>query len=316
MTLNASHVLLVVSILVVLSQAYRLVTLEWTRPLAHGHGFFLAFEVPHGFYEGPGAAWLGRYRAVLVVELGLEVVALALFVLAGRERWLPFWAAGAVLVRLGSTNAFGLILRRALGEPTAQPAVAMAFEARRLRDYVSWLVEATMAVLFAIGWLRLLTHGHAGVRWVVPVTLTYTVLALFALKIIRIRAATPLPTERTEAHYRYFDADRRQQLRVIDRARWFFTYLFAGYAVQHSWSAAQAMPWLTLVLLAGAAAMWLFLVVGSFRGARRLGAEGRELRPLASWFGPSQTHPQRASLAWAASFLIGLVVLTVILWRW
>jgi hypothetical protein len=187
---------------------------------------------------------------------------------------------------------FGLVAARHLGSAQAQPAVALSFEKRRVRDYLSPLAETLMAALLVAGWYVLVIRGDANVRWAAPVVATYVVMALLVAKIMMIRAGTPLPPDRTEEHHRYFEAGRRYGLRVVDAARWFFAFLVAGYAVLHGGrdSTTSGLQW---SLVAVALAIWLGLVVTIVRGAQRLDVMGRSLRPLGSWAGPFLRHRPR-----------------------
>jgi hypothetical protein len=99
MTDEASRMLLyAVTAVIVLVRFYQLTRVLWSRPLKHGPGFFLAFEVPAGFYEGPGVRRLTGFRAVAVGELAVEWITLAVLVAADRWRWLPFWAGGCAVL--------------------------------------------------------------------------------------------------------------------------------------------------------------------------------------------------------------------------
>ncbi|HKW02766.1 MAG TPA: hypothetical protein VJN96_23285 [Vicinamibacterales bacterium] len=316
MTANASRDLLYfVTGLIVVVRTYQLTRMDWSRPLKHGPGFFLAFEVPPGFYEGDGVAWLGRYRTALVAEYAVEWIALAALVATGHWQWLPVWAGGSAAIYVGSLGLFASAAGRALGGAGTQPAVAFAFETRRVRDYLSWPVETLIAALLVSGWLLLVVQGDADVRWREPVILTYVAVMLLVAKVVQIRAAAPLPTDRTDEHYRYFDAGRRQSLRVIDAARWFFVFVFCAYAVLHRWSDLRAGTSLQWLLVGAGVAIWLAQVATTITGVRRLEAMGRELRPPASWAGPFRSSPRavRGAGVWAVSFVAGLATLFVML---
>ena len=234
MTTDASRNLLYsLTSLIVVARTYQLIRMDWSRPLKHGPGFFLAFEVPPSFYDGEGARWLSRYRGVLLVEYAIEWIALVSLVASGHSRWLPGWAGGSAVLYVASLSLFGLWARRALGSPSTQPAVALSFEPRDVGHFLSLPAEGLMAITLAAGWLLLLARGDSGVQWGTPATATYVVLALFAAKLVHIKAAAPLPIDRTSDHQQYFDARRRQGLRVIDSMRWLFVFVFAGYVVLH-----------------------------------------------------------------------------------
>jgi hypothetical protein len=315
MTASASRNLLyVVTGLIVFVRAYQLIWLDWSRPLRHGPGFFLAFEVAPGFYSGAGSRWLGRYRGVLLAEYLIELIALAALIVAGQWQWLPAWAGGVAVLYVASLGLFGLAASRVLRATGTQPAVAVSLEARRLGDFFSWPAEILMVATLAGGWLVLLVSGDAAVRWAVPATATYVVLALFAAKVVHARAGAPLPVDRIDEHQQYFAAGRRQSLRVIDCARWFFVFVFAAYGVLHGWAAVQELIWFRWLLVVVGVGIWLTMVVTTIAGVRRLDAMGRGLRPPASWAGPFRKSPwaSRGGGIWAVSFVAGLALLFAI----
>ncbi len=312
MTANASRdLLLTVTAAIVLVRAYQLIRLDWSRPLKHGPGFFLAFEVSPGFYDGAGARWLTGFRAVLAAEIAVEWIALAALVAAGRWQWLPVWGGGSAVLYVGSLSLFGLTASRLLRREGAQPAVALSFEQRRVWDYLSPTTETLMGAMLAAAWYLLAVRGDATVRWVAPVVMTYVVVAMLAAKIVLIKAGAPLPTDRTEEHHRYLEASRRYGLNVIDAARWLFAFIVAGYALLHGQPGIGSTLWLRWALVVGASGLWLALVFAIVRGAHRLDAMGRTLRPAMNWAGPFRPSPwvARGSGVWAVSFLAGLVVL-------
>lgn len=316
MSADASRNLLYfVTGLIVFVRAYQLIRLDWSRPLRHGPGFFMAFEVAPGFYGGAGSGWLGRYRGVLLGEYVIELIALAAVVVSGHWQWLPAWAGGVAVLYVTSLSLFGAAAGRALGGIRPQPAVAVSLEARRLQDFFSWPAEALMLATLAAGWFLLLVRGDADVRWGVPAVATYVVVALFAAKVVHAKAGAPLPVDRTDEHQRYYGAGRHQALRVIDRARWLFVFVFAGYAVLHGWAGVQGLTWFRWLLIAVGVGIWLAMVVGTIAGVRRLDAMGRGLRPPASWAGPFRTSPwaSRGGGIWAVTFVAGLALLFAIL---
>ena len=182
-----------------------------------------------------------------------------------------------------------------------------------MRDYLSPSAKRLIAALLGAAWLCFWRSAITNVRWVTPVVATYVVMALFVAKIVQIRAGTPLPPDRTEEHHRYFEAGRRYGLRVNDAMRWFFVFLMAGYAVLHGRGEVSGSGELRWTLIAAGFAIWLGLVATIVRGAWRLDAMGRSLRPLGSWAGPFRASPwiSRGSGVWAACFLVGLVALFV-----
>ena len=315
MTANVSHNLLYFTTgLIVIARTYQLVRFDWSRPLKHGPGFFLTSEVAPGFYDEAGRRWLARYRAVVIAEYAIEWIALVAIVIADRGQWLPIWAGGSALLYLSSMGLFGLVASRTLYSAETQRAVALSLDARRLRDFLSWRVEVPILATLAAGWALILTEGDAAVRWGVPAILTYVVLALFAAKVVHIKAGAPLPVDRTDEHQRYFHAVRRQALQVIDCMRWFFVFVFAGYVVLHGGTAGQRLIWLRWALIIASVAIWLAMVVTIIVGTRRLDAMGRDLRPSASWAGPfrASSSALRGGGLWAVSFVVGLALLFAI----
>jgi hypothetical protein len=168
-----------------------------------------------------------------------------------------------------------------------------------------------MALTLAAGWLIMLLQGDAAIEWGTPAITTYVVLALFVAKLVHIKSAAPLPLDRTSEHQRYFDANRRYMLRVIDSMRWLFVFLFAAYAVLHGWPAAHQIAGLRWVLIAAGVVIWLTMVAMTLAGVHRLETMGRGLRPPASWAGPFRASPwaSRGSGIWALSFVAGLALL-------
>jgi hypothetical protein len=184
-------------------------------------------------------------------------------------------------------HGFRLYTRATLGaNPSVPTGAVVSLETRRLGDYISWRAEALMALIIALSWALLLTHGHTQVHWNVPVLMTYIIVGLLPFKIGVVRNNAPLPSERTEEHYRWADAQRRHWLRVWDCVRWFLIVILAGYALLHGWPSATAIVWLRWLVIGIALAVWLVLVGIDIHGSGRLAAMGRDLRPAGSWSGP------------------------------
>ncbi len=268
--------------------------------------------MPQGFYEGPGAVWLKRYRAIIVAEHLIEAAIVALLLGSHRLDLVPFWAVGGMIVLVTLMSGFMLWARRSLDTGAhACSKVAVALQPRRLRDYLSWRVEAAAVAVMALSWIALATNGDAHTRWQPPTELTYVVLALAALKILVVRNRLPLPAEHAEEHYQYSETQRRYSLRVIDVARWFVLAILAGYAMQHSWEPARTIAWLRWLPIAVALVVWLLMLLVQFRGQDRLTSMGRNLRPMGSWSGPFQ-KPRlmgKGGLTWVVCFLSGLVII-------
>jgi hypothetical protein len=273
--------------LIVIYLVFYLVKRQWNYPLNHGPGFYLGVEVASGFYAGEGVLWLKRYHTILLTERLIEALALAAILVSGRWNLLPVWAGGMAVFATAIFLGFTAYTRATLGanQPVRTSAV-VSLETRRLGDYISWPAEVSMAVIIALCWALLLTHGDAHLRWNGPVVLTYVLVGLLPFKIGVVRENPPLPSERAEEHYRWADAQRRQWLRLWDGMRWFFIIILAGYALLHGWPAASSIAWLRWLVVGIALAFWLVLMGIQFRDSGRLAAMGRDLRPLGSWSGP------------------------------
>ena len=286
----------------------------WEAPRNHSPSFFLGVEVSPGFYQGEGIGWLRRYRRVVLIELTMEALALVAVLLSGRWNLLPLWAGGSAVLLAGTYWGFTGYTRRTLGaNPPVRPSVAVPLATRRLSDYISWPVEALLALTTAFGWALLLIHGDAQVYWKAPVVLTYIIVGLFPFKVGVVRHSFPVATERPEEHYRGMEAQRRDSLHVMDAARWFCMVLLGGYALVHGWRLVGASAWLRWSLIGIAMAVWLYLASTRSGGERRLTAMGRDLRPVGSWstpFRPARLMP-RGFVPRFAAWFGGLVLLLV-----
>lgn len=164
--------------------------------------------------------------------------------------------------------------------------MAIALQARRLGDYISWEIEALMVAITAASWLLLFIRRDTQSDWQIPVVMAYVVIGLLPVKILAVRHNFPLTPERAEEHNLWLETQRRFSLRMIDVMRWFFLTILAGYALLHGWPAAQTMVWLRWLLIGVALAIYLFMSGSLIRGNRRLAAMGCNLRPVGSWSGP------------------------------
>ena len=310
-----SHQLLLSSTaLIVVVRVFYLVRSLWNFPLRNGPGFFLSIEVPHGFYDGPGVEWLKRYRTVVLAEHLTEALVLAAVFAMDRWDLIPLWAGGSAVLFTSTMLGFVAWTRHRLGgAPPIRSRVAVALETRRLGDYISWPVEALVAVIIAFSWVLLLAQGDAQVRWQTPVVFTYVAVGLLPGKISVVRSSFPLPSERIEEHHRWLEASRRHGLRVMHTLQWFLIAILGGYALQHGWPGANAIPWLRWLLVGVALAIWLIMTVVIIRGWGRVAAMGRDLRPIGSWSGPFR--PARLMmpgyLTWFTVWFGGLVLLMV-----
>jgi hypothetical protein len=280
--------LLFVTALIVIVFVFYLVRRFWNYPLDHGPGFFLDAEVASGFYNGEGVRWLKRYRTIWLAAYFIEALALAAILVSGRWILLPVWGGGTAVFFTAIFIGFTAYTRATLGaNPPVRSSAVVSLETRRLGDYISWPAEAFMAVIIALCWALLLTHGDAQVQWSGPVVMTYVIVGLLPFKIGVVRNSYPLPSERAEEYYRWADAQRRYWLRLMDCFfRWFNLVILAGYALQHGWPADSTIAWLHWLVIGIAMAVWLVAVGILVHGSGRLAAMGRDLRPAGSWSGP------------------------------
>ena len=300
--------------LIVAAKIYWLVWKLWDYPLRHGPGFFLNVEVAPAFYDGPGVRWLKRFRTALVAEHLLEAVVLVVLLVSGRWKLLPVWAAGSALLFMATLFSFMAWTRRAIGaNPPFRPGVAVSLETRHLSDYISWPMEALVAVLIVFSWSLVLTQVDAKRHLQDLAVITYVILALLAAKIVVVRIRFPLPAERTEEHYRWLEAHRRHSLRVLDLVRWLPVAILTGGAILIACQQARRMAWSLWALAGVALGICLVQLLVQARGGRHLAAMGRELRPMASWSGPFQPPKllTTASWVWGAAFLTGLTLLLI-----
>jgi len=288
----------------------------WNYPLHHGRGFFLGVKVAPSFYEGAGAQWLRRYRTLL---LAVHAIMVFVFIaLVASHRWNDMPIIALVIVGLLSAmfGGFTLWTRRSLGTaPPKLSSVAIPFETRRFRDYVSWRLEGLLVLLLAACWLLLFFQGDVGLQWAWPVLITYAVMGLLPAKIIIVHHSHPLPPERTEEHHRWLEAGRRYWLTVTELMRWFFVVRLAGYSVENGFPAAKMMVWLHWLFFSVYIAIFSVMLAVLIQGSRRLVALGRDLQPIGSWSGPfgPATLLLPGWLMWSVVYVGGLLLLGFIL---
>ncbi len=136
----------------------------WNYPLHHGRGFFLGVKVAPGFYEGPGAQWLRRYRSLLLAVHAIMVWVFVALVASHRWNDMPIMAPVIVGLLFAMFGGFTLWTRHRLGAPPPKlSSVAISFETRQLSDYVSWRLETLLVALLAASWLLLIFQGDARV---------------------------------------------------------------------------------------------------------------------------------------------------------
>ncbi|MCL5006307.1 MAG: hypothetical protein M1404_07200 [Acidobacteria bacterium] len=286
----------------------------WDEPLKHGPGFFLGVKVSPGFYEGEGIQWLRRYHTVVLATDSILALAVLAIFASGRWYLFPVWAGGTAVLHTATLQGFTYYTRATLGaNPPVHSSVAVPLETRRLSDYISWRVEALIAVITALSWALLLTNGDARIHWNVPVVFTYLILGLLPFKVVVARSSFPLPADRPEEHHRWMKAQRRYWLHVQDSSRWFFIVLLGGYALLHGWHVASANAWPRWLMIGITSAIWLYMAVTIVRGERRLTAMGRDLLPVGSWstpFRPARLMAPGFAVAFGVWFG-GLILLLV-----
>ena len=288
----------------------------WNYPLHHGRGFFLGVKVAPGFYEGPGAQWLRRYRSLLLAVHAIMVFVFIALVASHRWNEMPIMAPVIVGLLFAMLGGFTLWTRHRLGSvPPRISSVVIPFETRRFRDYFSWQLEGSLVLLLAACWLLLFFQDDFGLHWAWPVLITYSVMGLVPAKIIIVHHSYPLPPERTEEHHRWQEAGRRYWLTVTELMRWFFAVRLAGYSVEHAFPATKMLVWLHWLFFSMCIAIFVVMLFVLIQGSRRLVALGRDLQPIGSWSGPF--GPARLFLPgwlmWSLVYVGGLLLLGFIL---
>jgi hypothetical protein len=238
--------------------------------------------------------------------------------LVASHRWndMPIMAPIIVGLLFTTLGGFTLWTRHSLGtSPPKLPSVAIPFETRRFRDYISWRLEALLVLLLAASWLLLFFQGGAEFQWAWPVLITYAVMGLLPAKIIIVHHSYPLPPERTNEHHRWQEAGRRYWLTVTELMRWFFVARLAGYSVEQAFPATKMMVSLHWLFFTICIAIFVVMLVVLIQGGRRLVALGRNLQPIGSWSGPF--GPARLLLPgwlmWSVVYVGGLLLLGFIL---
>ncbi len=276
--------------LVVLTSAYTLVKYLWNWPLRNGPGFFQGVEVPAGFYEGPGRAWLKSYRAALVALHLLLAVSLGIVFALRCLDLMPLCIGGWAIPYLITLMGLDAWTRHKLGaNPPVRP-VALALESRRLGDYISWPQESLMFALVAFcWWLEIHLASHK--EWQNMLMMTWIALGLLPAKILLVRSSHPLPVERTEEHYRYQDAMRRSSVSVWNSVAWLFVLFLVNVALRDTWTPARTVPGLRWLFLSIPLLFWFYIMFQIFRGMRLTETMGRDLLPPGSWSTPFRGAP-------------------------
>jgi hypothetical protein len=278
----------------------------WKWPLQNGTGFFINFEVPAGFYEGPGRVWLRSYRAMLVaLHLPLAAFFGACFAF-GRWNLIPLCGLWA-LPFMAAMYAFYAWTRHKLGANPPVRAVAVALESRRLSDYISWPQEALMVAFLACSWWLLLRPGGRHVDWMFPLMFTWMSLGFLPGRILLVRHSYPIPAERAEERYQYQEAQKRNAIRVSTAGAWAIVIVLFGFALGRALSPTRMVIWLWLTVGVSLAPLGysIFLML---RGQRRLAAMRRDLGPFGNWATTYRRKPwmSRPYLIWFAIWMGGI----------
>ncbi len=109
----------------------------------------------------------------------------------------------------------------------------------------------------------------------------------------------------------------RVNLRLIGSAGWLLTAFLADYAILRRWPDVRDIPRLYWGMVGLIMGIWALMVVLYMRGASRLAAMGRDLRPPAcrpSAF-PRSNWLRDRSVWWTAAYVAGLFLLLRVLPR-
>lgn len=268
----------------------------WRLPIKQGTKWFLSAPVGADFYQTEGRIWLSRYRLWLVAPLLLDAMIVAGLVVRGNwfhifyEQFVAFvltavWFNFTVL-------QFAARVRALQAVPATSPvsAVQLSLTPRRLRDHLSWPVEAVLAGLGVVvllllanlyaGWWR---GGVAQDAGTIPVRLVvwfgYLQLGLLLLKQLFVRWRMKLPVRRVAEYQRWRAAWLTYHLRVFDALRLAWASLLCVLLVH--WT---AETWLTdgLERFLYATCLLLLLCFAGYclRERRRLSVVEREVGPL------------------------------------
>jgi hypothetical protein len=300
------------TLLIFLAIVYGLVNYLWNQPLQNGPGYFLGIEVPAEFYEGPGKAWLKSYRAMLAA---LHLILAVFFgICFAIRRWdlIPlcgFWA----LLYVAAMLAFHAWTRHKLGANPPVRAVAIALQSRRLGDYLNWPLEALSAGFIAISWWLLLRADGMRINWLPPLQMTWMALVLPS-KILLVRSGSPLPAERTEEHYKYQDAMRRNGISWLNAWNWGCVVLLFGVALGRNCSLA-VIPFLRWTVVGVFLAVFATMMFVVFSGMRLAATVGRDLRPPGSFATPfgrgAWIWKSRSFMIWYIIWVSGIVALVL-----
>ncbi len=199
------------------------------QPFLRGNGWFFNVPVQPGFYAGPGAGILRRYRVRMAWPflLDLPVVAAAV---ALRRTDLLLWLMVAQVALIHGNHLLNVAAaeRRArsftvLDEARPAGAVGVSLTPRRLRDFTNTGLEWAMGVATVLAFVALLSvyrrsvgaHTVRQVFWV-PVFYLYLQLGVLFVKQVIVGWRSPVPVAQTEEHLRAQEVLRSYYLRMCD----------------------------------------------------------------------------------------------------
>jgi hypothetical protein len=133
-------------------------------------------------------------------------------------------------------------------------------------------------------------------------------------KIALVRSGAPLPAERTEEHYRYQDAMRRNAIQVLNAWGWLMVVTLCGFPLRQIWPPVT-FPWLVWIFLGVFTAAFAYMMIVIYRGQRLATVMGRGLYPIGSFITPYRSAPwmgmSRSYLIWFAIWFGGILALVV-----
>jgi hypothetical protein len=165
-----------------------------------------------------------------------------------------------------------------------------------------------MLALLLSSWAALAVRGDAEIHWRMPVTFTYVIVGLAAVKVGVVRQGWALPVERTLEYECWQNVRRKQAARVLDGMRWMLTIAVISYALVHSTGGLlplEPVRWTAIVV---AVAQWIWMMLAFARGERALDRAGAGLPPAA------MAIDWRKGMWSFGGFMAGLAVL--LFWPW
>ncbi len=202
---------------------------RWRQPLLRGPEWFFNVPVQPGFYAGPGADILRRYRMRIFLPFAIDIAAVTVILILGKPALIG-WLLIFLVVFIHGNHLFSVDLaqRRARpyavpGSDKAVPAMALSLKRRRLADYTNRRLEALIA-LISVGvflWLaRYYMAGSGGKTFRevfgAPLFLLYLQLGVLLVKWGLVAWRTPIPQNDAETHIAWREQARKLYLQVCD----------------------------------------------------------------------------------------------------